>query len=108
MSRKPFVTDLSMKHLKFQLGPALLFIAFLNFTAFFLIAIAIGGDAISGEINDGKYYLANHGETTEVRRSVWLYSYYHAISIFVTHSLGMFAGMHAIFKQQHKHNQASG
>lgn len=68
---------------------ALLVLCFLNFIAFVTMAQMLGGDAISGKMEDGRYYLSNHGRTTEVTRRVFIYSRWHARSVWVTHPLGM-------------------
>ena len=41
-------------------------VAILNFVAFFVIGIAIGGDALNGKVVDGPYYLYGHGKLNEV------------------------------------------
>ena len=50
---------------------------FVNFGAYILIAILIGGDAINGHAESGRYYLAMHGHLTQVSRSVFEYSRWH-------------------------------
>jgi hypothetical protein len=74
------------------IGGTLFFIAFLNFTVFWIVAVSIGGDAISGRVEGGRYYLSNHGKLTEVSPRVWHYSRVHTISIWITHPLGIFGG----------------
>jgi hypothetical protein len=68
---------------------ALLAICILNFVAFGVLTLKLGGDALNGKVEDGRYYLSNHGRTTEVTRRVFIYSRWHAGSVFVTHPLGM-------------------
>ena len=41
-------------------------IAFLNFMLLALISAFIGGDALNGKIEDGRYYVGSHGHYTEV------------------------------------------
>ena len=72
-----------------RLGPTLFVLALVNFFAFVVVALALGGDALNGKAVDGVYYLSNHGKLTEVSRGVWNYSYWHTISIFITHPLGI-------------------
>jgi hypothetical protein len=67
-------------------------VAIVNFFAFVLVAIEIGGDALNGHEAGGHYFLSNHGTLTEVRRSIFEYSKWHAISVFVTHPLAMLVG----------------
>lgn len=71
------------------IGFGLFFLAIINFTMFWCIGLYFGGDAISGTVKGGRYYLSNHGELTEVSESVWNYSYYHTISVWITHPLGI-------------------
>jgi hypothetical protein len=70
---------------KFIFIPAVV-LAAVNFAAFIIINICIGGDAINGHVKDGHYFLGSHGRYTEVSRAVWTYSYYHTISMWITHS----------------------
>jgi len=52
--------------------------ASLNFFAFILIDVLLGGDALNGKVDSGRYYLGNHGAYTEVTRGVFVYSACHA------------------------------
>jgi hypothetical protein len=61
-------------------------IAVVNFTAFFVIALCLGGDAINGRVENGVYFLSSHGKATEVDRGVYIYSYIHAVSVWITHA----------------------
>src|SRR5262245_5893722 len=70
-------------------GMTLFVIAFVNFTVFWIVAGRIGGDAMSGKIENGHYYLCNHGKYTEVTPSVWHYSRAHIISTWITHPLAI-------------------
>ena len=62
-------------------------LCFANFAAFWLVALFIGGDAISGKAVAGHYFLSSHGHLTEVSRAVFVYSKWHVRSLFVTHPL---------------------
>jgi hypothetical protein len=62
-------------------------LAFVNFFSFIFIDLYLGGDALNGYARDGHYFLCSHGRYTEVGRAVWTYSYWHAISVFITHGL---------------------
>jgi len=62
-------------------------LAIVNFIAFFIGAVHLGGDALNGHVADGHYFLSSHGVHTEVSRAVWRYSYFHAASVFLTHGL---------------------
>ncbi len=72
----------------------------LNFIVFFIVAIAIGGDAVNGKIVGGHFYLANHGKLTEVSENVFNYSLWHVRSLFVTHPLAMLTGYLAKTEQK--------
>lgn len=63
----------------------------INFVAFVVIALSIGGDAVAGKVESGRYFLSNHGRLTEVTRSVWLYSRAHAYSLWITHAVAIAA-----------------
>ncbi len=62
-------------------------LAVVNFVAFFAVAVSIGGDALSGKAEGGRYYLSNHGVLTEVSPAVYTYSSVHTVSILVTHGV---------------------
>ena len=49
-----------------------------NFLIFVLISTYLGGDAVNGHIETGRYFLCGHGHCTEVSRSIWRYSYWHS------------------------------
>jgi len=70
---------------------SIFFAAIINFAVFMIIAVIIGGDALSGKEEGGRYYVSNHGKLTEVSRPVFMYSFYHTCSIFITHPLGIIA-----------------
>jgi hypothetical protein len=54
--------------------------------------LSIGGDAISGKVDGGRYYVSSRGKLTEVSSSVWHYSRAHTISVWITHPLGIVGG----------------
>jgi len=68
----------------------LFIIGALNFASFFIIALFIGGDAVGNPPLDGRYYVSEHGRRTEVSRSVYEYSLFHARSVWGTHALIFF------------------
>jgi hypothetical protein len=63
----------------------------MNFLVFAFVAAAIGGDALNGSVEHGRYFLHNRGVVTEVSRSVFFYSKWHAISTYITHPLAIVA-----------------
>jgi hypothetical protein len=67
------------------------FSALINAGLFILVAVCIGGDALSGKVAGGRYYLANHGSLTEVSYPVFVYSKIHAFSVFIMLPVAVFA-----------------
>jgi hypothetical protein len=65
------------------------FAGFLNFLAFWVAAVYLGGDAVNGKAMEGHYFLSSHGHLTEVGRNVFTYSRWHVFSVFITHPLAM-------------------
>ena len=59
-------------------------VAILNFLAFFVISISVGGDALNGRVVNGHYYLYGHGKLNEVSPALFAYSRWHGISLVVT------------------------
>jgi hypothetical protein len=66
-------------------------VALVNFVLLAFGAHWLGGDAYSGHAEGGHYFLATGGELVEVSRNVWMYSYVHVISNFVTGGLAVVA-----------------
>jgi hypothetical protein len=54
----------------------------LNFAVYALVATWLGGDAINGHAEAGRYYLALHGHSTEVSRDIFEYSRWHTYFLF--------------------------
>ena len=73
-------------------GGLLFAVAAVNFSAFFALSLAWGGDALNGKAVDGRFYLGNHGRYVEVTEGRWRFSRAHAISVCVTHPLAVFVG----------------
>lgn len=61
----------------------------LNMTVFGITIMFLGGDALGGKIEEGRFFVSNHGNLTEVSQSVWLFNYYHAIFTVVTIPLAL-------------------
>ena len=57
-------------------------VAIANFFAFAAISEVVGGDAINGYEEHGRYFLRPHGRTKEVSESLFTYSKWHARSVF--------------------------
>ena len=73
----------------------LVWLALVNFGLFLIAVFALDGEAISGKSQDGQYFLGYRGAYTEVSRSVFTYSFFHTLSLFVTHPLAIAAGFMA-------------
>ena len=70
---------------------ALFLVAFVNFVWFAVGVTIAGGHALDGgTVVDGRYYFDNNGTPVQVTRFAWNYTYFHAISVFVTQPLGIF------------------
>jgi hypothetical protein len=67
-------------------------VGIVNFAAFFIAALYLGGDAINGKAQNGRYYLGSHGRYTEVSEAVFNFSRQHALSLIITHPAAMLAG----------------
>lgn len=81
-----------MSDIRYRVLKTIAILGVVNFVSFFVIAVAIGGDAMNGRTIDGHFYLANHGRLTEVSEAVYTYSLWHVRSVFVTHPLAMLTG----------------
>jgi len=66
-------------------------VAVVNFALLALGAVILGGDAFNGHTEGGHYFLGSAGKLVEVSRGVWMYSYVHVISNFVTFGLAVIA-----------------
>ncbi len=66
-------------------------IGFANFFAFAAVAIVKGGDALNGYTANGLYFVGEHGRFTQVTKAFFMYSQWHAYSVFVTHPAAMIA-----------------
>jgi hypothetical protein len=60
----------------------LTYVTIVNFSAAVCGSIYLGGDALNGYANAGKYFLSWHGKHTEVSKDVFNYSRMHMLSAF--------------------------
>ena len=58
--------------------------AIVNFALFVAATIILGGDALNGRIEDGHYFLGDHGQYTEVSPAIYWYSAIHAGTVLLT------------------------
>ena len=59
-----------------------------NFILFFIISISLGGTAELGYIDNGNYYLGDHGQYTQVSQLVFQYSIIHTEITLMLQPLG--------------------
>jgi hypothetical protein len=52
----------------------LISLAAVHFALFVGTIVALGGDALTGRVEDGQYFLGNHGHFFQVGRGTWLFS----------------------------------
>jgi len=71
----------------------------LNFFAFWYGALILGGDAFNGKEDGGRFFIGEHGKYTEVTEGVYKYSRFHVLSLWVTHPLGMVAGLILLWRK---------
>jgi hypothetical protein len=67
-------------------------VATINFVSFWAVAVVIG-DALHGHTEDGRFFLSNHGQLTEVGHAVFVYSRLHALSAIATVPLAIVVNM---------------
>jgi hypothetical protein len=58
-------------------------IALPNFFIFWLLTVRQGGDSLQGYVKSGHYFVCAYGACTEVSKSAWTFSYWHAISSYL-------------------------
>ncbi|RQR28231.1 hypothetical protein DIE23_24540 [Burkholderia sp. Bp9143] len=67
-------------------------LAIFNFFVFWSAAAYLGGDAVNGCVQDLHYIVCAHGSCHGVTKSIWEYSYWHAISTFAGKALDFVDG----------------
>lgn len=68
-------------------GTVLIVIGLLNLVMLGVIGYSLGGHAGFGKVEDGRYYVASHGQHTEVSRRAWRISRTQEISALFTSPL---------------------
>jgi len=74
----------------------------INSFVFVAAALYLGGDALSGKIENGRYYLNSHGHYTEVSAQIFRYSEVHARSVAVSMPLAILIGIFLTQGRAHK------
>ena len=64
-------------------------IGVLNIAAHVTVSMLLGGDAVAGKVEGGRYFVGSHGDYAEVSESIFAYSKFHTYSMVVTHVLGV-------------------
>ncbi len=75
---------LLFQEMKFRLSKLVAVLGMVNFVAFLVGTAYFGGDAVSGKVVDGHYFLSSHGRLTEVSAAVFTYSWLHTWSVFAS------------------------
>jgi hypothetical protein len=65
--------------------------AVVNFAVFWLVALYLGGDAVNGKAEGGRFFLGSHGRYTEVSEAVYMYSKWHVYVTWTTAAFGIVA-----------------
>jgi hypothetical protein len=74
-------------------APAFFALTFLNLFAFLLFTAYLGGAALWGKEEGGRYYVGSHGHYTEVSRRVYGYSEAQGRAVEITMPLAMLIGL---------------
>ena len=61
----------------------------ISFLIFWVLSVFVGGDAVNGKIEDGRYYFCSHGKYTEVSRTAYILSAGYIMILSATISLFM-------------------
>lgn len=69
----------------------------INIAVYVTVAGYLGGDAINGRVDDGRYFLGSHGKYTEVSRAVFDYSRIHTYTVWATCALLVLAMLVVLF-----------
>ena len=77
----------------------MMLVGFLNIVTFMVFTIANRGDAGSGKIEGGRYYVGSHSRYTEVSPLVFQISRWQSSSILITQPL-MFVGMFICYRHE--------
>lgn len=78
-----------MKKLLVVLAAVVAIVGIVNLLSFFALSLIRGGDAFGGYMRDGRYYVTNHGEETEVSEAEWRRSRLQGQSLLLTIPLTM-------------------
>ena len=92
----------SISRVAFKVVAALVAATFVNFLVFLAVALYLGGDALNGKEEHGRYFLGSHGHYTEASALVFQYSKVHGRSVEITIPLAILLGLVLTRGQSHK------
>ena len=92
----------NISRVAFKVFAALVAATSINFLVFFAVALYLGGDALSGKEEHGRYFLGSHGRYTEVSAQVFQYSKVHGRLVEATIPLAVLLGLVLTRGQSHK------
>jgi hypothetical protein len=75
----------------------LVLVGTINFLWFLLECRSLGGDALNGFERDGHFFVVRGTQSREVESGAWHWNRLHAVSLFVTHPLGIISILYLIF-----------
>jgi hypothetical protein len=76
-----------------RIGLVLILLGVLNFSAFFIHALVLGGDAVNGKYDNGHFFVKSHGKYTEVTESQFDNSRRHLHSMIATQVGAVFGAL---------------
>ena len=98
LSQVRFMWQKRVVYITAALWPITLF----NFFVFMGVSLYLGGDGLNGKKMAGHYYVADHGQYTEVSYAVFLYSRIHAL--FTLGTFVVLLGLMLLLELKGKHD----
>jgi hypothetical protein len=89
-------------------------LAFINFFSFLIVGLCLRGSALEGRVENDRYFVGKRYLNREVSRSVWLFSWWHAVTalgglgVLGAASLGIEAVSQVRERRARKRSTASG
>lgn len=94
--RVPSEKQIARRRLLAYLAGAAVLVGFLNFVWYIAEASVMGGIAALERSTNGRYYVSNHGQYTEVSESAWRRNLLHGTTVLVTHPLALVGGWYLL------------
>ncbi len=76
-----------------RIGLILTMLFVLNFAAFFVHAVVLGGDAWSGKVDNGHFFVGSHGKFTEVTEAQFVAIQRHGYTFLATFAGGLLGAL---------------